>query len=68
MQELKYQIFQITEDGLMKRPTMPYMELKERYKYHYFSSPEEAVAELNKDNQCGDYVILPVSTYLHDFS
>jgi hypothetical protein len=67
MQEIKYQIFEITlGDGQVRRPMRDkWHSDRTAYKHQYFNSPEEANDELNKDERTGDYVILPVSTYLH---
>jgi hypothetical protein len=67
MQVLKYQIFRITDDGLVKRPKRDLWDHdKSGYAGDYFNSPEEANEQLNNDENSGEFVILPVSTYTYE--
>jgi hypothetical protein len=60
---IKYQIFEITQDGLVKRPKKEiWSDDRTAYQWQDFDTPEEANEELKKDERTGDYLILPVST------
>jgi hypothetical protein len=61
--EIKYKIYEISEDGLLKDPKEDYYG-RRVIAYDTYDTMDDAIKELEKDDHSfGDYVILPVAQF-----